>query len=233
MSKIIDKIAPEILFHKYLGKELKALRETFDRNWDEKHDQWRGETIDWLAGRLDMEYAELKKAIKFMWEDAFLHYSLIVRMRQVHAEWLDVALVALMGADKTRRECESLEKRLKKRPTVEAPESELEIVEILDAEPEPEGGVSLFTIQGDEHDRPIEEVVEEFEGIVKNTEAEWQAKKRAIESEPEKIVEVMVALTNKDEEDFQAEEATREPLLDDGRPIEIEDLKKKSAESEE
>lgn len=39
----------------------------------------------------------------------------------------------------------------------------------IDEEPEPEGCVSVFVILGDEDDRPIEEVIEEFKGIVEET----------------------------------------------------------------
>ena len=112
MPNPLDKLAPKIKLYKYLDKELEALKEVFNRNWDEKQDGWRYQSIDWLANRLDLERKELKEAIEVMWEDAMLHSSLIIRMKHVHMEFLDIALVALMGADKTRREFEALEKRL-------------------------------------------------------------------------------------------------------------------------
>lgn len=136
MSTFIDKLIPEILIDKYLEKEFKELRKTFDRNWDEKRDGWRDESIEWLAKRIDAERAELERAIKEMREDAFLHSSVIYRTKRVRSEFLDVALVALMGADKARIEYEALEKRQKKGSKIEAPEPELEIVGTLDAEPE-------------------------------------------------------------------------------------------------
>ena len=114
MPNPLDKLAPKIKLYKYLDKELEALKEVFNRNWDEKQDGWRYQSIDWLANRLDLERKELKEAIEVMWEDAMYHSSLIIRMKHVHMEFLDIALVALMGADKTRREFEALEKRLNK-----------------------------------------------------------------------------------------------------------------------
>lgn len=127
MSGILDMIAPVIPIYKYLGKELVALRETFDRNWDEKHDEWKDHTIEWQLARLDTERVELEEAIKEMWEHATTHSSLIERMKHVNSEFLDVALVALLGANKTRIEIEKLISRINKEAISEAQRAQIEL----------------------------------------------------------------------------------------------------------
>ncbi|MHA1786743.1 MAG: hypothetical protein ACTSWU_00910 [Candidatus Thorarchaeota archaeon] len=117
MLTIIDKIIPEIKLYKYLGKSIQELKESFDRNWSEKGLGWKIASVDFMISKAKEELNELDEAMTNAWSDAFLHKSLIYRLEQVLLEWKDLALVALMGIDRTMMELESLKERLKAEET--------------------------------------------------------------------------------------------------------------------
>lgn len=152
MSKLLDKIAPEIKLYKYLGNEINCLKRVFDRNWAEKGLNWKLHSVDWMIDRLKAEVKELDEAMTDVWEDAFLVNSLLYRLEQVLLEWQDCALVCLMGADRTRMEIEALRERLRAEviPTKEvlsAEEIDGELVEVLKDAP-----VELYESEEEEHD---------------------------------------------------------------------------------
>ncbi|MHA1287713.1 MAG: hypothetical protein ACTSPB_09955 [Candidatus Thorarchaeota archaeon] len=117
VDRIIDKLAPEIKLYKHLGKAIQELKEPFERNWSEKGLGWKIFSIDFMIKKAKEEVDELDEAMTDAWGDFYLHQSLIRRLEQVLLEWKDLALVALMGIDRTMIELESLRKRLKEEKT--------------------------------------------------------------------------------------------------------------------
>jgi len=129
VDRIIDKLAPEIKLYKHLGKAIQELKEPFERNWSEKGLGWKIFSIDFMIKKAKEEVDELDEAMTDAWGDFYLHQSLIRRLEQVlHQslirrleqvllEWKDLALVALMGIDRTMIELESLRERLREEKT--------------------------------------------------------------------------------------------------------------------